>query len=212
MYARLLGIGAIYGFGFTLIKSLFPSPVLLLLLTEGPSTEGDLAVLGSVYIASGLIAGIIAGPLFGVLLLRRRGSGTNAGGFSAVQSAGADLWRALVLSLVFALLIGLISGLLTMGVGLGALLVTVTAAANAGVPADKAGLAAGLLNTSQQLGTALAIAVFSALATARTNDLLASGTAIPDAVTEGFDTRDLHHSPCGRGRPEGPGEGRTASF
>ena len=115
MYARLLGIGAIYGFGFTLIKSLFPSPVLLLLLTEGPSTEGDLAVLGSVYIASGLAAGIIAGPLFGALLFRRRGSGSNVGGFSTVQSAGADLWRALVLSLVFALLIGLISGLLTMG-------------------------------------------------------------------------------------------------
>ena len=115
MYARLLGIGAIYGFGFTLIKSLFPSPVLLLLLTEGPSTEGDLAVLGSVYLASGLIAGIIAGPLLGVILLRRRGSGMNVGGFSVVQSAGADLWRALVLSLVFALLIGLISGLLTMG-------------------------------------------------------------------------------------------------
>ena len=115
MYARLLGIGAIYGFGFTLIKTLFPSPVLLLLLTEGPSTEGDLAVLGSVYIATGLIAGIIAGPLFGALLLQRRGAGTNVGGFSAVQSAGADLWRALVLSLAFALLIGLISGLLTMG-------------------------------------------------------------------------------------------------
>ncbi len=115
MYARLLGIGAIYGFGFTIIKSLFPSPVLLLMLTEGPSTEGDLGVLGSVYLASGLIAGIIAGPLFGILLLWRRGSGTNVGGFSAVQSAGADLWRALVLSLVFALLIGLISGLLTMG-------------------------------------------------------------------------------------------------
>jgi hypothetical protein len=115
LYARLLGIGAIYGFGFTLIKSLFPSPVLLLLLTEGPSTEGDLAVLGSVYIASGLAAGIIAGPLFGALLFRRRGSGSNVGGFSTVQSAGADLWRALVLSLVFALLIGLISGLLTMG-------------------------------------------------------------------------------------------------
>ena len=116
MYVRLLGIGAIYGFGFTLIKSLFPSPVLLLLLTEGPSTEGDLAVLGSVYLASGLIAGIIAGPLLGgALLLRRRGSETSVGRFSAVQSAGADLWRALVLSVGFALFIGLISGLLTMG-------------------------------------------------------------------------------------------------
>ena len=80
----------------------------------------------------------------------------------------------------------LLPGLLTMGVGLGALLVTVTAAANAGVPADKAGLAAGLLNTSQQLGTALAIAVFSALATAHTNDLLASGSTVPQALTGGF--------------------------
>lgn len=80
----------------------------------------------------------------------------------------------------------LLPGLLTMGVGLGALLVTVTAAANAGVPADKAGLAAGLLNTSQQLGTALAIAVFSALATAHTNDLLAAGAEVPDALTGGF--------------------------
>ena len=115
MYARLLGIGAVYGFGFTLIKSLFPSPVLLLLLTQGPSTEGDLTVLASVYIASGLLAGVVSGPLFGVLLLRRRDSGTNVGGFSVAQPAGADLWRALVLSLVFALLIGLISGLLTMG-------------------------------------------------------------------------------------------------
>jgi hypothetical protein len=66
-------------------------------------------------LASGLIAGIIAGPLLGVFLLRRRGSETSVGRFSAVQSAGADLWRALVLSVGFALLIGLISGLLTMG-------------------------------------------------------------------------------------------------
>jgi hypothetical protein len=115
LYARLLGIGAVYGFGFTVIKSLFPTPVLLLLLAEGPSTEGDLTVLGSVYIAAGLIAGIVAGPLFGALLLRRRGSATDVGRFNAAPTAGADLWRALVLSFAFALLIGLISGLLTMG-------------------------------------------------------------------------------------------------
>ena len=115
MYARLLGIGVVYGFGFTVIKSLFPTPVLLLLFAQGPSTEGDLTVLGSVYIASGLIAGVVAGPLFGALLLRRRDSGTDVGRFNAAPTAGADLWRALVLSFVFALLIGLISGLLTMG-------------------------------------------------------------------------------------------------
>jgi hypothetical protein len=115
LYAKLLGIGAVYGFGFTIIKSLFPIPVLLLLLAEGPSTEGNLTVLATVYMASGLIAGVIGGPLFGALLLWRRGSGADVGRFSVVQSSGADLWRSLVLSLLFALLIGLISGLLTMG-------------------------------------------------------------------------------------------------
>jgi EmrB/QacA subfamily drug resistance transporter len=80
----------------------------------------------------------------------------------------------------------LLPGFLVMGVGVGALLVTVTSAANAGVPRDQAGLAAGLLNTSQQLGTALAIAVFSALATGRTNQLLASGNPVPEALTGGY--------------------------
>jgi EmrB/QacA subfamily drug resistance transporter len=80
----------------------------------------------------------------------------------------------------------LLPGLLVMGVGVGALLVTVTSAANAGVPHHQAGLAAGLLNTSQQLGTALAIAVFSAVATSHTNHLLASGDPVPDALTGGY--------------------------
>ena len=115
MYAKLLGIGVAYGFGFTLIKTLFPTPILLLLLAEGPSTEGNLTVLASVYIAAGLIAGVIGGPLFGAILLHRRGSGTNVGEISVGQTAGADLWRALVLSLGFALVIGLISALLIMG-------------------------------------------------------------------------------------------------
>jgi hypothetical protein len=47
-----------------------------------------------------------------------------------------------------------------MSLGLGAVFVTVTAAANAGVPADRAGLAAGLINTSAQMGSALGLAVF----------------------------------------------------
>lgn len=115
MYAKLLGIGVVYGLGFTFIKSLFPTPILLLFV-GGPSSEGNLTVLASVYLASGLLAGVIGGPLFGVLLLRLKGPepsapaprGRSAGG-------GPDLWRALVLSFLFALLIGLISGLLILG-------------------------------------------------------------------------------------------------
>lgn len=80
----------------------------------------------------------------------------------------------------------LLPGLAVMSIGLGAVFVTVTAAANAGVPADKAGLAAGLLNTSLQLGSALGLAVFSAIATARTSDLLAGGATAATALTSGF--------------------------
>jgi hypothetical protein len=115
LYARLLGIGVVYGFGFTLIKSLFPTPVLLLLFAEGPSTEGNLTLLASVYLASGLIAGVIGGPLFGAILLRRKGSGVDVSAPRAISVTGPDLWRSLVLSFVFAMLIGLISGLLTLG-------------------------------------------------------------------------------------------------
>jgi len=47
-------------------------------------------------------------------------------------------------------------------------------------------LAAGLLNTFLQLGSALGLAVFSALATARTDDTLAAGAAPAAALTAGF--------------------------
>jgi EmrB/QacA subfamily drug resistance transporter len=80
----------------------------------------------------------------------------------------------------------LLPGLLVMAIGLGAVFVAVTTAANAGVPADRAGLAAGLINTSQQLGTALGLAIFSAIATARTNELLAGHSSQLHALTSGY--------------------------
>jgi EmrB/QacA subfamily drug resistance transporter len=80
----------------------------------------------------------------------------------------------------------LLPGMMVMSIGLGAVFVAVTTAANAGVPADKAGLAAALLNASQQVGGALGLAIFSALATSRTADLLASNASPAVALTSGF--------------------------
>jgi EmrB/QacA subfamily drug resistance transporter len=80
----------------------------------------------------------------------------------------------------------LLPGLVVMSLGLGAVFVAVTTAANAGVPADNAGLAAALLNASQQLGGALGLAIFSAIATSRTTDLLAAHSSPAEALTEGF--------------------------
>jgi EmrB/QacA subfamily drug resistance transporter len=83
-------------------------------------------------------------------------------------------------------LVNLLPGLMIMSAGLGAVFTGVTTAATAGVPPDKAGLAAGLLNTAQWLGAALGLAVFSAIATSRTGQLLAEHAARSDALTEGF--------------------------
>jgi hypothetical protein len=64
--------------------------------------------------------------------------------------------------------------------------VAATTAANAGVPPQTAGLAAALFNASQWIGGALGLAVFSAIATARTTHLLAAHAAPPAALDAGF--------------------------
>jgi hypothetical protein len=67
----------------------------------------------------------------------------------------------------------LLPGLITMPLGAGAVFVGVTIAANDIVPAEQAGLAAGLLIAARQIGSALGLAIFSAIATSRTQHLLA---------------------------------------
>ena len=80
----------------------------------------------------------------------------------------------------------LLPGLVIMSVGLGAEFVAAATAANAGVPPQWAGLAAALFNASQWIGGALGLAIFSAIATARTTHLLASGAAPAAALDAGF--------------------------
>lgn len=75
---------------------------------------------------------------------------------------------------------------LLIGVGLGFSFVPVSIAALAGVPAQEAGLASGLINTSQQIGGALGVAILTTVSTTRTENLLESGTPQPEALTEGF--------------------------
>ena len=55
----------------------------------------------------------------------------------------------------------LLPGMVIMGAGMGCVLVGVQNAANGGVPADKAGLAASLITASFQLGAALGLATVS---------------------------------------------------
>ena len=81
----------------------------------------------------------------------------------------------------------ILPGLLIASIGLGGVFTALTTAANAGVDQGKAGLAAGLLNTGQQLGGALGLAILSALATSRTDSLLHGGhDTVAQAATAGY--------------------------
>jgi predicted MFS family arabinose efflux permease len=80
----------------------------------------------------------------------------------------------------------LLPGFLLVGVGLGFSFVPISIAALAGVRPAEAGLASGLFNTTQQIGGALGIAVLSTIATSRTANAVAAGTALPSALVHGF--------------------------
>jgi MFS family permease len=73
-------------------------------------------------------------------------------------------------------------------VGLGFAFVPVTIAAVSGIQPNEAGLASGLINTSQQVGGALGLAILATIANSRTKDLLHSAGVDPStALTKGFD-------------------------
>src|ERR1700728_1908816 len=79
----------------------------------------------------------------------------------------------------------LLPALLVMPVGFGMSYPSAYAAATAGVPARQAGLASGLINTAQQIGGAVGLAVISAVAASYTASLTRDSG--PQALTSGYD-------------------------
>jgi EmrB/QacA subfamily drug resistance transporter len=128
------------------------------------------AVVASAGIASQLVSSVGTRPVIVV---------------GAIVAAGGLYWLSRI-PVDGSYLTDLLPGMLVLALGGGGVFVGVTTAANAGVPADKAGLAAALLNASQQLGGALGLAVLTAASTSRTNHLLAAGAPTSDALTSGF--------------------------
>jgi EmrB/QacA subfamily drug resistance transporter len=63
-------------------------------------------------------------------------------------------------------------GMIVMAMGMGATFVSVTIAATSGVPADESGVASGLLNTSQQVGGAIGLAVLTGIATSASSQYI----------------------------------------
>ena len=73
-----------------------------------------------------------------------------------------------------------------LGLGLGMSFVPATIAATTGVAPEDAGLASGLLNTTQEVGGSLGLAILATISTSGVNAALHGGAALPDALTQGF--------------------------
>jgi EmrB/QacA subfamily drug resistance transporter len=95
--------------------------------------------------------------------------------FSQLPGTGGSYWR------------DILGPSLLAAVGLGFSFVPVTIAAVSGTRPHEAGLASGLINTSQQVGGALGLAILATVANSRTQSLFAAGAHAPLALTKGYD-------------------------
>src|SRR6185295_2844728 len=80
----------------------------------------------------------------------------------------------------------LLPGYLMVGVGIAFAFVPVSIAALAGVQEREAGLASGLINTSQQIGGAIGTAVASTVFATHFKALIRDGRSVADALTHGY--------------------------
>jgi EmrB/QacA subfamily drug resistance transporter len=130
-----------------------------------------LTIMLSAGIASQVVTRVGFKPVLAV------GLGFVAGGllwFSQVSPDGSYLGDILFPSLLAA-------------IGLGLSFVSVTIGAVAGVAERESGLASGLINTAQQIGGALGLAILATVANSRTDDLLSAGGGDrASALTQGF--------------------------
>jgi EmrB/QacA subfamily drug resistance transporter len=87
----------------------------------------------------------------------------------------------------------ILPGIVLMATGMGATFVAITLAATGGVPAREAGLVSGILNTSQQIGGAIGLAVLTTVSASVTKNSVADGlrslgTASPTTAQTGLVT------------------------
>jgi EmrB/QacA subfamily drug resistance transporter len=137
---------------------------------------------GSAYLPLTLVGGLSAG--IATRMITRLG--TRPVLFAGLTITGGGLIYLSRIPVSGSYLGDVLPGLLIVGAGVVGAFAAITTAGNAGVPADQAGLAAALLNAAQQLGGALGLAVLSAIATARTNQLIDRQDLPGQAMTAGF--------------------------
>jgi EmrB/QacA subfamily drug resistance transporter len=170
--ANLVGLGlGTMTFGMFFLLSLYMQQVLGFSAIK--TGVGYLAVALTAVFASGAAQALVT--RIGVKPVLTTGLGLIAGGLVLFTQISVDGTYAG----------DLLAGFLMLGVGLGFSFVPISIAALSVQPRD-AGLASGLINTSQQIGGALGVAILTTVATTRTENQLAGGAGQPDALTAGF--------------------------
>jgi EmrB/QacA subfamily drug resistance transporter len=101
--------------------------------------------------------------------------------------SGALLWFSQVPAVGGTFVADLLGPSLLAAFGLGLSFVPVTIAAMTGTRPHEAGLASGLVNTAQQIGGALGLALLATIANSRTHAALAGGHDVAFALTQGFE-------------------------
>jgi len=77
----------------------------------------------------------------------------------------------------------LFPGFVLMGLGMGATFIAITIAATSGVHGKESGLASGLLNTSQQIGGAIGLAILTGIATSAATRYVQNLHTVPNKLT-----------------------------
>jgi EmrB/QacA subfamily drug resistance transporter len=83
-------------------------------------------------------------------------------------------------------------GLILMALGMGQVFIAVTIAATSGVPHRESGLASGILNTSQQIGGALGLAILSGISTAGVKAYMSHNAASSDKFVAHAQVNGFH--------------------
>jgi EmrB/QacA subfamily drug resistance transporter len=180
IFVRLRTLTAANVAGFILGTALFAMFLMLTLYMQGvlgysamETGVGYLAVAGTAIIWANVAAmavnrvGVKPALIFGMSLL------TLGLLYFTQVSVDGSYWT------------DLFPGFLIIGLGMPFCFVPITIAALAGTRPDEAGLASGLINTSQQIGGAVGIAILSTIAVS-TADSTPSGTSQAQALTDGF--------------------------
>ncbi len=117
------------------------------------------------------------------LMLRFGAKATLIGGLVLV-AAGLLLFRRAPVNAGYA--VDLLPAMLLLGVGAGLVFPALMTLAMSGATPEDAGLASGLVNTTQQVGGALGLAVLATLSTTRSDSLLGHGSSSAVALTDGY--------------------------